>query len=209
MKNPLFTKRILAERGLVLARQMAAVNDLPFVDLRINFDKPKLRTGCGLYTNDKIQVDVESCARVSPFPYSYPGNFTDRTPYGVIPHELGHHWHFNSGVKLSEWKGAVEGEPPVTSYGYTNYFEDIAEAFRLFTTNPTLLEFLWPLRYTFLLSHLAPVENRHWKDILHAQPRRIQAIEKRANGGRAPIFSASVQFTAPPELPAWNVHPID
>jgi hypothetical protein len=103
------------------------------------------------------------------------------TPLGVCCHELGHHWHFFHGPKevIQVWKQWIGDEKPVSSYGETSTGEDIAEAFKLFVDNPTLLRDLWPNRYAMFASCLIPVEPRHWREILAGSPRHIRVVERK------------------------------
>jgi hypothetical protein len=108
---------------------------------------------------------VEKCANLGlgGRAWSWPGYAIDRTPYGVIQHELGHHV---DTVKTGEvtrdnlleklfskqiWEQSREA--PLTGYlgtdklAATFYMEWFAENFRLFVTNPDLSLSLRPRFY--------------------------------------------------------------
>lgn len=167
----------LWEAGLALAKAMVARNDLPAV----KFVRQAVRSGCGLYYPSRIVVDVQRCARpgYGGRAWSWPGYKVDRTPYGVVCHELGHHWHLSGAEprKLEhEFRLAVRGEEPVTNYA-PDTGEEIAESFRLFTTNPSLLAAIRPETHAFLRSRLEPVEARSWREVLAESSRHLRAAE--------------------------------
>lgn len=139
----------------------------------------------GQYGQGTIVVNVNRCRppSVSNYSWSWPGYSADLTPLGVVTHELGHHWHFWYGVRdiTRDWKDTIKGqrEKPVSSYGASCTHEDIAEAFKLFVNNPTLLQELWPVRYELFRSYLEPVVTTHWRAILADSPRHIKVVERK------------------------------
>lgn len=143
------------------------------------------------YGHTGINICLEKCARPCTNDqsrnWSWPGNITDRTPYGVIAHELGHHVDWC----LSEDKGAyygdysiklrkATGERPITSY-CPNDAEFFAELFRLYITNPALLNKVRPRTYAALCERLKPVGVQdQWLENLSIQglgsvPKKIPA----------------------------------
>lgn len=98
--------------------------------------------------------------------WSKPGNKADVTTFGVMVHELGHHWHhvkfrtLNHGLTAWE-KGcyptngrAVGGKhKSITTYAKTSTTEQLAEAFRLFVLNPQRLLELSPASARFFVAH--------------------------------------------------------
>src|SRR5437868_3800386 len=59
-------------------------------------EKPRGSYGCGHYLSGRqlVWVNAAVCAkpaRGTPRKFSFPGNVTDRTPVGVVAHEVGHH----------------------------------------------------------------------------------------------------------------------
>lgn len=114
--------------------------------------------------------------------WSYPGYVADRTPFGVIAHEIGHHVDYlradeKQGPYFSDFSRRVKaesGEKPITSYA-PNDHEWFAEMMRLFITNPVLLAAIRPKTYVLLFeSGLRPVEGRHWAEVLKDAPQRTQ-----------------------------------
>lgn len=147
-------------------------------------DAPKIntRTGkpdfgvCAYYRDGEIEIWVDSCAAlgVAGRQWSWPGYVVDRTPYGVLAHELGHHVDKQhgprGGFRSHVWLPLDAA--PLTGY-CPNDNEWFAELFRLFVTNPSLFAQLrskvadlffgeWPHR----------AERRGWSELL---PERQQA----------------------------------
>lgn len=77
--------------------------------------------------------------------WSYPGYKVDKTPLGVLAHEIGH--HIDHSMKFDENSFPYKGEK-VTGYEPTVH-EAIAESLRLFILNPDLLKTVAPKRYQF------------------------------------------------------------
>lgn len=165
-------KKYLAEIGLKLAQQFCDKNKInqPTYNIIQEADDPlckkiKAVGTCGYYRNNVINVGVPLCAHNNSN-YSWPGFISDRTPYGVIAHELGHHidqvmtgidiYRNNHGFFFSDqiWKNSYE--KAITSYA-PNKSEWFAEMFRLFVTNPSLLQTIRPLTYSALRQHFEPV----------------------------------------------------
>lgn len=107
---------------------------------------------------DGIMICLPYCARpcgeLVSRAWSWPGYKTDRTVFGVIAHELGHHFDFefsrrqdlmtrSYGGELSEILREDVKESPLSGY-CPNDNEWFAEMFRLFVTNPALLSILKP-----------------------------------------------------------------
>lgn len=144
---------------------------------------------CGFYrpslrgTEDKnvICVMVDKCT-LPGRGYSWPAHVSDRTPYGVIAHELGHHADWYMGQPAGGIRKEVK-EPMLSSYGSGDH-EWFAEMFRLFFTNPPLLKILRPKTYEALL-YTFPVlttRNTRWEAVLEATnaPARIRhAVKER------------------------------
>jgi len=120
--------------------------------------------------------------------WSYPGYIADRTPFGVIAHEIGHHVDCLMGEErghtyfsdFSKRIKAESGEKPITSYA-PNDAEWFAEMMRLFITNPNLLREIRPKTFDILLREgLQTVEERCWTEVLKDAPERTyqQALKK-------------------------------
>ena len=131
-----------------------------------------------------INICVDLCQYPAPHAnsrnWSWPSATVDRTPYGVIAHELGHHCDWLAGEKKwsygSEYCEQVMGESkeaPLTGYA-DNPAEWFAEMFRLFVTNPSLLRAVRHKTYTQLLLRWKPVTSAGWVATLGANcPSRV------------------------------------
>jgi hypothetical protein len=139
---------------------------------------------CGFYRNNVIHMSVPLCANPNQM-YSWPGYISDRTPYGVIQHELGHHvdqmmsgtniYRTRAGGFFSDRIREKSGEKPITSYSPNN-MEWFAEIFRLFVTNPFLLAMIRPRAYDALVdSGLNPTVDASNVEVLteFSAPKRI------------------------------------
>jgi hypothetical protein len=126
------------------------------------------------WTTPGVNVCPDLCARpcgAEPSrQWSWPGYVVDRTPYGVVLHELGHHADWcvggRKGTYYSEFceeAKAAAGEPGLTSYADENPAEWFAEAFRLFAANPVLLEFVRPRTCAVLNARFTPVTTADWR----------------------------------------------
>lgn len=113
--------------------------------------------------------------------WTWPGSTTDRDPYGVVCHELGHHCDWTVGVKKGRYYSefceeakAASGEPGLTSYAEENPAEWLAEALRLFITNPYLLQSVRPKTFAVLSGKWKPLPSFGWRAELGANvPDRI------------------------------------
>lgn len=81
----------------------------------------------------------------------------NRTLQGVMIHELGHHLerqlYQKTDVTLEEVKSLFPEETDITNYSDKNYAENFAESWRVFVTNPLLLNAINPQKYNFFLTH--------------------------------------------------------
>jgi hypothetical protein len=182
------TKRSMIGRGIQLMAQFCKANGLDMPDVR-EADTKKWPFGvCAYYRPQTITIALEKCAGIgyAGMQWSFPGHSVDRTPYGVIQHELGHHVDW----LRSENKGRYNGdfsidmrkrccEPPLTSY-CPDDAEWFAEMFRLFVTNPDLLSKLRPRTHAFLIERFNPVFSDGWRERLAGAPdRTILSIERK------------------------------
>lgn len=156
---------------------------------------------CAYYRSNTIFLDLKACAHVGTAgrAWSYPGYTVDRTPYGVLCHEMGHHVDHAHGRLpgvLSPAAFAHADEPAVSSYpdeytGTMRVSEWYAEAFRLFLTNPDLLRLVRPRTFEALRDTFVPAETRTWDQVLDADRQRdvarkkIQEAAKRRSSPRA------------------------
>lgn len=151
----------------------------------------RFRGTCAYYRKSVVTICPSACAHIGTggMSWSYPGYAIDRTPYGVIQHELGHHVDFT----LSEAKGAYYGdfsvklrravdEPKLTNY-CPNDAEWFAEMFRLFVTNSDLLRAMRPRTWEAVKERYKPVVDRPWREVLEKAPARtIEQAWKKATG---------------------------
>lgn len=130
-----------------------------------------------------INICQAECARLATDRevrnWNWPGSVTDREPYGVLCHELGHHCDWLAGDKpgtyYSEYSTTVmktSGEAPITSYA-PNPAEWFAEIFRLFVTNHALLYYIRPKTWEILRHKWEPVSNDSWEEEIGNAPDRI------------------------------------
>lgn len=169
-------KEDLAQLGISVLDKFCSVNDIkpPNIELSYFITDPlsiKIkRVGtCGYYRNNSIFVSVPLCSHQHPM-YSWAGYISDRTPYGVIAHELG---HYVDDVKskechqgFSNYIRRMSKEEPITSYS-PNTQEWFAEIFRLFITNPDLLRIIRPIAYEKILEFgINPIITQDFIEIL-------------------------------------------
>ena len=154
------SKLELAEKGQDLSSALLDKNglDVPEITFRsmrsLIAGKPKGSYGCGVYLPSRraVIVSTEDCARPSPglpMKWSFPGYTTDRTPMGVVAHEIGHYVDHMLGYPSLRVEWTAVGKEVVTSYE-PNSSEKFAESFRVFILNPALLKIVSPGRFTFL-----------------------------------------------------------
>lgn len=150
---------------------------------------------CAYYRPTQIHICLDLCSlpalETQVRKWSYPGSTSDKTPYGVIQHELGHHIDRLLGdVKGSYWSEfsselrKLTKEKPLTSY-CPNDAEWFAEIFRLFITNPDLLRLIRPKTYSELRNLYTPVSNLSWRIQLgeNVPPRIFSALTKKVAKG--------------------------
>ena len=142
---------------------------------------------CAYYRNSVTHICVAKCAAIgyAGRAWSYPGYIVDRTPYGVLQHELGHHVDVQRGTRRgpywSDFSIALRGqsgESPITSY-CPNDAEWFAEMFRVFVTNPDLLRLVRPRTYRELRSVFTPVFADSWDARIKDAPDRTTQAAKR------------------------------
>lgn len=191
-------KASLHESGIAACNRFLKYNELGKVEF-CSIPKEEWKVGaCAYYRPTTVKICLPLCAypasENNPRQWSWPGTQTDRTPYGVIAHEVGHH----TDVELSQRKGLTtgkysggyatsireaSGEKPLTSY-CPNDGEWFAEMARLFILNPALLNLLRPRTFEELAKDLKPIHSlRSWKKVLPLKPhQRIYNNIKRKIG---------------------------
>lgn len=146
-------------------------------------------SACAYYRPIVIHINVPECALpgYAGRAWSWPGYVIDRTPYGVLAHELGHHVDWTKSIHRGAYFGdfsyemrKASGEERLTNY-CPNDAEWFAEMFRLFVTNPDLLFKLRPRTFNlFRDNKLEPIRMLCWRRVLEfAPPRTIAQAEKK------------------------------
>lgn len=182
------SKPSMLARGKELMARFCAANSLPLPDVA-EADGERWPFGvCAYYRADVVTISVKHCAAIGTagMQWSFPGHSVDRTPYGVLQHELGHHVDVISSTRRDRYRGDYSiamrervGEQPLTSY-CPDDGEWFAEMFRLFVTNPDLLAKLRPRTHAALAEKFRPVFKDTWRERLAGAPdRTIAAIEKK------------------------------
>jgi hypothetical protein len=181
------TKQQLFELGLHHIRTWCELNSVTCPEVRQHDGVPTFST-CAYYRNDVIDIWVNSCASVglAGRSWSYPGYVVDRTPYGVLAHELGHHVDAQhgprGGFRSHVWR-PLDGSP-MTGY-CPNDNEWFAEIFRLFVTNPDLFQRLRPrIQDLFFGDWPHRAEIRSWVAVLTDSARHIRAAENKIKVAR-------------------------
>lgn len=191
------TKEDHYSQGLDLLFKFCATNRIPAPDIwRLGpHDRLYHLATCAYYRPTRICIMVKKCAHIglSGMAWSCPGYKIDRTPYGVLQHELGHHigWFFSEHYQVFFERAIClfSNEKPLTGYLGTSkgeeaneyYKEWFAEHFRLFVTNPKLSQAIAPKFFAKLIEYVIPVEPRGWREVLvgHGAPERTLAMAER------------------------------
>lgn len=169
------TKEYLLEKGLLLLSRFCTANNLSFPGIKTHSFYSWPFDACAYYRKNIINICLPKCGnlgRGGPA-WSWPGYVIDRTPYGVVAHELGHHTDLTKGEHkdryFSEYSKTLReasGEPKLTGY-CPNDAEWFAEMFRLFITNPDLLAKLRPTTFGLLIDKgFRPVVATSWDETL-------------------------------------------
>jgi hypothetical protein len=183
------SKPSMLERGIELIERFCAANQLEVPRVITVESSAWAFDVCAYYRRAEVHICVDKCAAVgfAGMQWSFPGHSVDRTPYGVLAHELGHHVDLLSaiarrGTYYSDYSIAMRSrvdEPPLTSY-CPNDAEWFAEMFRLFVTNPDLLAKLRPRTHAELAQRFKPVFEDSWRERLADAPdRTILSIERK------------------------------
>lgn len=192
-------KQELLARGEALMRAFCALNELevPRLDIVPKGDW-EFPDACAYYRAPYIKLCVERCAAigVAGMAWSFPGYSVDRTPFGVVAHELGHHVDRVRSGRTQGYRGTFStqlrkssGEERLTSY-CPNDAEWFAEMFRLFVTNPNLLKIVRPKTYALIRELYTPAVTGTWEDVMADAPERTrEACRKKVKKGEAGLSS--------------------
>lgn len=175
------SKLDLLEAGKTLIAGFCERNLVELPEVRVREPKEWRFGGvCAYYRPVHIEICPARCAHpgVAGRSWSWPGYSTDRTPYGVLAHETGHHADMLRSKRKHGYRGdhsisvrAEVGEERLTSY-CPNDGEWFAEMFRLFITNPDLLRLLRPRTFERLSRDWLPVVKAPWDEVLRGAPQR-------------------------------------
>ena len=176
------SKDQLFELGKKHIAAWCSVNGVQMPKIETHTGKPDFGT-CAYYRDGQIDIWVNSCAAVglAGRQWSYPGYVVDRTPYGVLAHELGHHVDGQhgprGGYRSHVWRPL--DQKPLTGY-CPNDNEWFAELFRLFVTNPDLFRAVRPQLDTIFSGEWEfDVEMRGWRGVLADSERHIKAASNK------------------------------
>lgn len=187
MSSQIAKKQQLLGEGIALMRRWCNLNKIEQPAVHTEDGDPTAFGVCAYYRDGHIYIKVAACASPSPAQigaggraWSYPGHTIDRTPYGVVCHELAHHIDkahgAAGGLYGRAWRQST-GEKPITGY-CPNDNEWFAEMFRVFVTNPTLLGSVRPRTYALMAAQWQSAETRHWQVVLAGADRQIAVLRK-------------------------------
>jgi hypothetical protein len=195
-------KQSLFDLGVARVEEFCKANDISVPAIN-NTPKDKWVVGtCAYYRPDTDAMrkwttpGISICTPLCSSPctegaarnWSWPGSVTDREPYGVLAHELGHHCDWLTGERkgtyFSDYCEAVKkesGEKGITSYADENPAEWFAEAFRLFVTNYGLLKALRPKTYRIFSKKWKPVGTANWREVLggNVPPKVLRTLKNK------------------------------
>lgn len=184
------SKQELYLRGRIGVKKFVELNKTKSVEI---LEESSRHWGtCAFYRRGKIHIDIKACAAIGTAgrSWSFPGHIIDRTPFGVLAHELGHHVdeaygtpHGTMGGLYSHLLFTKTKEDAITTYA-PNVQEWFAEIFRLFITNPDLLRLIRPRMHGELSERFTPVETRPWDEIITAERQRNIAASRIATATR-------------------------
>lgn len=214
----------LYNAGLVRVKAFCEANSLPVPDITDVPDEEWSVGKCAYYRPGHIGIRL--CIKECAWPsnnnrsrnWNWPGSTTDREPYGVLCHELGHHadWHkgVDKGLYWSEYSTSVMQEAGdekcITSY-CDNNAEWFAEMFRLFITNHALLKALKPKTHDILTRRRGwkPVSNDNWKTELAAAGFKppthiVENLEKKISQVKPMKTVRQKRLTEPFDIDDWH-----
>jgi hypothetical protein len=175
-------KAPLLERGEAHIKEWCLLNDIhpPVV---VEHWQGRCDFGvCAYYRNGQISIWPNMCAAIGRTgrQWSYPGYTVDRTPFGVLAHELGHHVDHAHGPRGGELSHLWRPQDPEPLTGYCpNDNEWFAELFRLYVTNPDLLLHVRPVIWRLMVDKWKYSELRDWRQVLAGADRQIKAAENK------------------------------
>lgn len=179
------TKQELFSIGITLVEKFCVINSIrpPSISIEENTKKPYYGI---FYPNNTIYINIGRCrppVKVPGYDWTFPGYAQDLTPYGIIAHEFGHYISDLLGKEFRKnFFNIRKIEHNVTASDNRGLDEKMAEAARLFLTNPDLLKRGRPHRYSILSDYYKPIIKHRWKTVLkHAHPKIHVAAENWIN----------------------------
>ncbi|MCK4787509.1 MAG: hypothetical protein KAV87_27370, partial [Desulfobacteraceae bacterium] len=181
------SKKQVYDEGLLCVKGFLHDNGLTLpifsLELPIQFCTNKHQmTGLYLPTKRTVYVNLKKTASIGyggPA-WSFPSYKIDKTPFGVVCHEVGHHVDLllNCPSRSKKWLELHELEK-VSGYELIPS-ESFAESMRLFITNPDLLRAGCPGRYKHITDGLGlrPIAMGNWIDVLEAKRCPSRQIEQ-------------------------------
>lgn len=191
------SKQLLCDLGINRIEEFCKRNGVPVPPIHVIHKKSWRVSACAYYRPEgtsRLETGICICLEYCAHPatqdqarnWNWPGSTTDREPYGVLCHELGHHcdwwkgerkWEYGSEYHLQVMQAAQE--EPLTSY-HPNPAEWFAEMFRLFVSNPDLLRQVRPRTYRKLCVDWSPIPGT-WKDELgrNCPPRIVTSLQRK------------------------------
>lgn len=173
----------LLDEGIKLMHRFCAVNTIKPPKVVVRPERRADFAVCAYYRDGTIHIWPLACAAIGRAgrQWSYPGYVIDRTPYGVVAHELAHYVddaHGPLGGRYGvAWRKGTRATP-LTGY-CPNSNEWFAELFRLYVTNPDLLRWVRPYVYSLMHAEWQPATSRDWKWILRNAPRQRAAAQNK------------------------------
>jgi hypothetical protein len=185
------TKEQLLYRGLELMESFCSLNGIKMPNVFINSGLGNRCYGVFYYRNT-IHINMKLCrppVKVPGYDWTFPGYVQDLSPYGILAHELGHYISDILGKKFRKnFVNIKKVEENVTSSDDQGLDEKMAEAARLFITNPDLLRRGRPIRYEIFSRYYSPVITNRWHTVLkNAHPKIHSAAEKWIERGQTKI----------------------
>lgn len=175
------SKEKLLYKGIELMEMFAEQNGIKIPKVFIISDNSDFY---GLfYPKNVIHVNMRQCrtaVRTPGYDWTFPGYVQDLTPFGILAHEFGHYISDILGKKFRKnFINIRRIEENVTSTDDRGLDEKMAEAARLFITNPDLLKRGRPYRYEIFRQFYEPVVRNRWRTVLqNAHPKIISAAER-------------------------------
>jgi hypothetical protein len=178
------TKEQLFTLGCEYTQRWLEANQLHAPGYRVGrlAAKPHGSYGCGYYSaqHKMVLVDPAACAvpaKGAARQWSFPAYAIDRTPVGVVAHEVGHHVDAAMGYPSSaqEWQHPLIEREHISGYE-PNASERWAETLRLFILNPALLRRWRPRRYSYLTITLGLLPSNRSKSPLAALARHGASV---------------------------------